>query len=286
MNAKPTPQAIHARADDREAGRHAEQLAGAVERIADLSRRRFLTQGIGALGALAALTAVRRLGAAEAPPAAAAAAAAGGSGPVKTGQFIFPRLRFAVTDNTPDRWNVGPIGDVNLRRQLATLTNVNVSQDPQIVTLSDFDDMVRHPFVFMTSEGYFDLTETEQKNMREFLERGGFIHADDCVFEGQDRFFRTYNNWMAKMFPDNPMRKIPYDHEIFHIYFDFPNGCPHMQGVNNGAYGLFEPGTGRIMTVNTPGDLHCGWMCRYWAPEKNMSAIKMGINIIIYFLSH
>jgi hypothetical protein len=101
-----------------------------------------------------------------------------------------------------------------------------------------------------------------------------------------DRFFRDYVILMKRLFPDNPMRKIPDDHEIFHLYFDFKDGCPHMQGVKHGAYGLFEPGTGRIMTVATPGDLHCGWMNQYWAKEKNLEAIKMGINIIIYFLSH
>lgn len=273
---------IH-RLDDRATGRQAEVLAGGIETIARLSRRRFLRSAcaVGA-AALCARTGASRAWGADAP----AAAAGTRSKTVKTGQFVFPRLRFAVTDNTPDRWNVGPMGDVNLRRKLAELTNVNVSQEPQIVTLSDFDDMVRHPYVFMTSEGYFELTELEQQNMREFLERGCFIHADDCVYQGEDRFFRTYNKWMEKMFPDNPMRKIPYDHELFHIYYDFPQGCPHMQGVPHGAYGLFEPGTGRLMTVNTPGDLHCGWMCRFWAPEKNLEALKMGINIIIYFLSH
>jgi hypothetical protein len=269
---------IQHRVNDREMGERAEALAGAVERIEALSRRRFLTRGSCVLGGawLASLCGLAR--GAEAPAQATAA--------VKTGQFIFPRLRFDVTDNTPDRWNAGPIGDVYLRHKLAELTNVNVSQEPRVVTLADFDDMARHPFVFMTSEGSFVLTEQEQKNMREFLERGGFIHADDCVFRGEDRFFRAYNEWMGKMFPDNPMRKIPYDHELFHIYYDFEKGCPHMQGVNNGAYGLFEPGTGRIMTVNTSGDLHCGWMCRFFGAEKDLQAIKMGINIIIYFLSH
>lgn len=257
--------------------RHLEELAGGVEAIQRLSRRRFLSRGATALGAAWLANWAGRE---------AVSAETRANGPVKTGQFIFPRLRFDVTDNTPDRWNVSPIGDVILRRKLAELTNVNVSQEPLVVTLADFDDMVRHPFVFMTSEGNFQLTEQEQKNMREFLERGGFIHADDCVYQGQDRFFRTYNDWMGKMFPDNPMRKIPYDHELFHVYYDFPQGSPHMQGVNHGAYGLFEPGTGRIMTVSTPGDLHCGWCCRFFSPEKNLAAIKMGINIIIYFLSH
>jgi len=82
------------------------------------------------------------------------------------------------------------------------------------------------------------------------------------------------------------MRKVPLDHEIFHIYFDFPKGTPHMQGVDHGLWASFEPGTGRLRTVATPGDLHCGWMCQYFGPANDMNAIKMGINIIIYFLSH
>ena len=205
---------------------------------------------------------------------------------MRTGQFVFPRLQFSVYDESEDIWNVHPIGDVNLRHRLQDLTNVNVSLEPRVVRLGDFDDMCRNPFVFMTSEGYFRLTGVEENNLREFLERGGFIHADDCVYRGQDRFFRCYRDLINKLYPDNPMRKIPYDHEIFHCYFDFPDGAPHCQGVPSGAGGLFEPGTGRIMTLVTPGDLHCGWCCEYFKPEVNEAALKMGINIIIYFLTH
>ena len=259
-------QIVH-RTNDRALGRAAEGLADGVDTIRGLSRRRFLTAGASALGAMALR--------------------ADADDPVTTGQFIFPRLQFSVYDETHDIWDTGPIGDVHIRQKLRELTNINVSPAMKVVRLDDFDDMVRHPFVFMTSEGYFRLRQKEERNLREFLERGGFILADDCVYRAaEDRFFRDYNSLMDKLFPDNPMRKIPYDHEIFHIYYDFPNGCPHMQGVPHGAYGLFERGTGRIMTINCPGDIHCGWMNRFWAPQKNLEAIKMGINIVIYFLSH
>lgn len=264
-------------ADDRGLGRTAEHLAGALEAIDRLSRRRFLARGGTAVAGLAA-GALATLGN---RPAAAAEKA------VRTGQFIFPRLRFAVNDNTTDLWDAHPIGDVVLRQKLSELTNINVSQEPRVVTLANFDEMCRNPFVFMTSEGSFVLNEQEERNLREFLERGGFIHADDCVYNArEDRFFRNYNTLLNKLFPDNPMRLIAHDHELYHVYFDFPEGCPHLQGVNHGAYGLFEPGTGRIMTINTPGDLHCGWVNRFFTPEKNLQAMKMGINIILYFLTH
>lgn len=273
------------RVNDRRTGRWADELAGGWERVERLwSRRQALRAGLGAAGA-GLLGSLGLLG-----PAAGGARA---DQTVQTGKFIFPRLQFSVYDGTPDIWNVGPSGDVILRRKLSELTNINVSNEPKVVRLGDFDELCRYPFVFMTSEGYFKLPEKEERNLREYLERGGFILADDCVFAArEDRFFRFYRELINRLFPDNPMRHIPADHEIYHIYFDFgTKGSPHMQGVRDhqgkpGAWGLFEVGTGRIMTYLDPGDIHCGWMCRYWGMEKNIEAIKMGINIIIYFLSH
>jgi len=267
--------------DDREVGRAAAELAGGWERIGQLwSRRQVLRRAVAGAGA-AALGVAGLAGGARADDA------------VETGKFLFPRLRFSVYDGTPDIWNVGPSGDVILRKKLSEMTNINVSLEPKVVRLADFDDLVRHPFVFMTSEGFFRLPEKELKNLREFLERGGFLFADDCVYATkEDRFFRCFRKMLDDLFPDNPMRHIPADHEIYHIYYDFgKSGSPHMQGVHMhegkpGAWGLFEPGTGRIMTYLDPGDLHCGWMCRYWGMSKNIEAIKMGINVIIYFLSH
>ena len=230
---------------------------------------------------------------------------------VKTGKFIFPRLKFSVRDETKDIWNTGPSGDAILRKNLRELTNINASDEPKVVKLAEFEDLCQYPFVFMTSEGYFKLPDNEEKNLREFLERGGFVHADDCVhpaskghifkthmadgvfrdhpqgsqIEG-DRFFMDYCRMINRLFPDNPVRRVPPDHEIFHCYYDFAKGSPHLQGVDHGIFGLFEPGTGRLMTIASPGDLHCGWMCEYFGKKQDMEAIKMGINILIYFLSH
>jgi len=273
---------IH-REHDLEIGRAAEELTGAIEHIQLLSRRKVLAGGAAALGGLllSPLANVTR----------ASAASTGAEKTVETGEFIFARLEFAVLDHSPDKWNVGPIGDAILRKKLKELTNINVMDQPKVVRLREIEEMYRHPFVFMTSEGYFELSKQEEKNLREYLDRGGFILADDCVLFGrEDRFFQTYLKLLKDLYPNNPPREVPLDHEIFHIYFDFAkDGSPHMQGVRYGdsnAAALFHPDTGRIMTYATPGDLHCGWMCRYWGMDKNLAAIKMGINVVIYALSH
>lgn len=231
---------------------------------------------------------------------------------VKTGTFFFPRLKFHVKDRRFDIWDVGLSGDVVLRRKLRELTNINASEEPVVVSLDDLDKMSKYPYVFMTSETEFDLAPKDAENLREFLLRGGFVHADDCCHRNckgrimrselkngefeyivraetsgidGDRFFMDYVRIINSLFPDNPMRPVPSNHEIFRSYFQFDK-CPMMQGVDHGMWGLFEKGTGRLMTVVTPGDLHCGWMNRYWAPEKNLEGIKMGINVLMYYLTH
>ena len=248
-----------------------------------LSRREFLRAAAVGAAALAGPPLLsRHLG-----PTARAANAGSSPKSVKTGTFFFPRLLFHVKDETGDQWNTDPIGDVILRKRLSELTNINVSQDPVVVKLAELKDLCRYPFVFATSEGYFDLPKNEEKNLKEFLLRGGFVHADDCVLgRTGDRFFRDYVKMVNRLFPENRMQRVPNDHELFHCYFDFPDGSPHLQGVKHGAYGLFEKGTGRIMTLVTPGDLHCGWCCMFFPTQQNESAIRMGINIIIYYLTH
>jgi len=248
-----------------------------------LGRREFLKALLAGSAALAGLPALAR--AAAAPAAAWDESRA--PKPVKTGKFFFPRLMFHVKDETGDQWNIYPVGDVILRKRLSQLTNINVSQDPVVVRLADLDTMCRYPFVFATSEGYFDLPKQEEQNLKEFLLRGGFVFADDCVLgRDGDRFFKDYVKMINRIFPSNEMKRVPNDHELYHCYFDFPNGLPYLQGKNHGAYGLFEEGTGRIMTLVTPTDLHCGWTCMFFNSALNEEAIKMGVNVIIYYLTH
>ncbi len=255
--------------------------ASSPSKPAGLSRREFLkaaAAGSACLGAAAVLpTPLTSLAAQTDRP----------DKPVKTGTFYFPRLCFHVKDGTGDIWNTTPIGDVILRKRLGELTNINVSHSPVVVRLADLKFMCRYPFVFATSEGFFDLPRNEEKNLKEFLMRGGFVYADDCVLNRRaDRFFLDYRKMIRKLFPHHEVKRVPNDHEIYHCYFDFPEGAPHMQGVEHGGWGLFEKGTGRIMTFVTPGDLHCGWCRQFFGPPQNDAAIDMGVNIIIYYLTH
>jgi len=204
---------------------------------------------------------------------------------VKTGTFFFPRLKFDVLQGRAS-WDIYPIADVNLRRQLRRLTNINASEEPVVVSLDDFESLRRYPFIFATDELHFKFSQKEERNLAEFLQRGGFIYGDDCVLGRTGVFFfLDFRKMMNKIYPDNPMKRVPDDHEIYHCYFDLPK-LPFLQGQDLGAWATFDKKTGRILTFLTPTDLHCGWTCWYFSEELNLASLKMGINIIIYYLSH
>ncbi|MCY3023479.1 MAG: DUF4159 domain-containing protein [Planctomycetota bacterium] len=211
-----------------------------------------------------------------------------GSDLVKTGQFYFPRLQFQCHEDVPDKWDVHPIGDQNLREQIKKLTNINILTDPVVVNLDRMEEMCRYPFVFMTAEGTFTLSDTNIATMREYLLRGGFLFADDCVLLGKgDLFFRSFVEQMKRVFPDNPMRPVPAEHEIFNCFFTLKE-VPHMQGVKHPGMGLFDKETGRLMALCTSGDLHCAWVGfeSVFGAENRQKGIQMSVNIVVYCLTH
>ena len=55
-------------------------------------------------------------------------------------------------------------------------TNLNTDKDFTPVRL-DSDSLFEFPFAVMTGEGSFTLREQERKNLREYLDRGGFLLA-------------------------------------------------------------------------------------------------------------
>jgi hypothetical protein len=221
---------------------------------------------------------------------AAAAAAADNQTLVTTGQCFFPRLQFQLREDGTDyvkQWDIWPIGDQNLRNMIRAATNINILTDPVVVNLDHPDQLFQYPFVFMTSEGDFALTDSNRQNLREYLLRGGFLLADDCCFEQrEDRFYRAWAREMKVIFPDEVLAEIPSTHEIYHCFYEL-DGVPWVQGQKHPALGVFERGTGRLMAFCSSGDIHCGWVgFGNLDREGCKRCLQMGVNIMVYCLSH
>jgi hypothetical protein len=142
-------------------------------------------------------------------------------------------------------------------------------------------DLFLYPYIHMTGHGNVVFSSQEAENLRTYLSGGGFLHIDDNF--GMDEFIRVE---LKKVFPNNELVEIPFDHAIFHQKYDF-NGLPKIHehgGKRPQAFAIIVDG--RIVCLYTyETDLSDGWEDQevHSDPEnKRQEALKMGANILMY----
>ena len=84
---------------------------------------------------------------------------------------------------------------------LRRLTRVHVRSVEQPVNLDDGDDVFNYPWLYAVEVGHWQLTDGQVKQMRDFLERGGFFMCDD--FHGTEEW-AVFMETMQRVFPDRP----------------------------------------------------------------------------------
>jgi hypothetical protein len=143
-------------------------------------------------------------------------------------------------------------------------------------------DIFNYPFIHMTGHGRWTLTEAEAKNLRAYLEGGGFLHIDDNY--GLDEYVRPA---MKQVFPELDFVELPFSHPVYHGKFNFPNGLPKVHEHDNKppkGYGLIYQGR-LVCFYTTECDLGDGWEdpeVHNDPQEKHIQALQMGANIIHY----
>src|SRR5581483_10135872 len=100
-------------------------------------------------------------------------------------------------------WYANPSSLPNLLAAIRERTSLNVDKTEARVTLMD-DKLWDYPFIHMTGHGNVHFSDAEVVRLREYLERGGFLHADDNY--GLDESFRRE---IKRVFPDRPLVDVP-----------------------------------------------------------------------------
>lgn len=202
------------------------------------------------------------------------------------------RLRFPCRGGDDDDWNVHPNGDLNLIDNIRGASAVNVEKRWNVADISRVATMTSFPFLFMHAELSPNLGATECANLREYLLRGGFLFAEDCVNgkhhsggRGDEFFRRMAETEFGRILPEAKLEKLPYDHPVFHCFYHFQSGIPHMQGTPHGLHGLIL--NGRVVALLSPSDIHCGWANgdQWFGHQKEIEAMQMGTNIYLYALT-
>lgn len=207
--------------------------------------------------------------------------------------MIFLILIFGQNDFTIARlkyqgggdWYSNPSSLPNLLAAINERTNIRAAPREEVVEITD-PELFQYPYLYMNGHGNVRFTNEEVKILRSYFAAGGFLHADDNY--GMDSSFRRE---IKKVFPDSPLIELPFDHPIYGSFYDFPNGLPKIHehdGKPAQGFGIFYEN--RLVVFYTyECDLGDGWEdadVHNDPLEKREAALKMGINIVIYSLTH
>jgi len=193
-----------------------------------------------------------------------------------------PRLAVGRLQYEGDDWYANPSSLPNLIRAIRERTALAVEPREVTVTLLD-DRLFDVPFLHLTGHGNLTFSDAEVARLREYLLRGGFLHADDNY--GLDAAFRRE---IAKVFPDRTLVDVPLSHPVYRIVYPFPEGIPKIHehdGQPARGYGIFI-GDRLAVYYSHEADLGNGWedIGTYAddPPEAHEAALRMGVNLFVY----
>ncbi len=198
-------------------------------------------------------------------------------------------------------WSMdSPGADCKYMGGIQRLTNLRVFPNPNMIRITD-PDLFKYPYAYIVEPGGMELTDEEVLRLREYLKRGGFIHADD--FWGL-REKANFEYEMRRVLPERRMEVLPLSHPVFHTFFDIDeiiqipgqyagcNGGPTWERADDTeprVYGISDD-NGRLMVVVTyNSDLGDAWEYADLGcyPQKYTGqAYRLGMNFIIYAMTH
>jgi len=187
-------------------------------------------------------------------------------------------------------WYSDPTSLPNLLDAAGERLGIRTAAGKNFITVGDLD-LFKYPMLYLTGHGNVKFSDPEVERLRKYLTSGGFLWCDDNGPD-QDSLDVYFRREMQRVFPDQRFREIPFDHPIYHIVYDFPQGPPkihdHYKDKPPKGYGLFHEG--RLVVFYTwNSDIGDGLEnpdVHKDPPEKRELALKMALNVVAYVLSY
>jgi hypothetical protein len=189
--------------------------------------------------------------------------------------------------------------DRHVSQALRRLTRVHVRSAEQPVDLDDDDDVFNYPWLYAVEVGHWQLTDSQVKQFREFIDRGGFFMCDD--FHGTEEW-AVFTETMRKIFPDRDIVDLAPTDSIFHTIYDLDTkyqvpGAQYLRSGRTYEYDGYTPrwrgiydSKGRVVVAICHNmDLGDSWE---WADDphydEKFSAMgfRIAANYLIYSMSH
>jgi len=185
----------------------------------------------------------------------------------------------------------------NLLKITTEISALRPHLDATNVVAIDDPALFRYPVAFLVEAGYLTLDGKETAALRRYLLKGGFLIVDDS----REDFQRGRSGWnnlealFGLVLPGlHPIDMTP-EHPIFHSFFDIASFDIVRQFYDRGPpvfRGIFvdnDPKKRLLVMINFNTDVSNYW--EYSATgfrpiEESNDAYKLGVNYLIYALTH
>ena len=181
---------------------------------------------------------------------------------------------------------------INLADAMNTWTNVETSLDRNLM-LSD-KRIMNVPFVFVTADKRFELTQTEISNLREYFDNGGFMFLDNAEPVSEASASGSMlKRMIEQVIPNARFEVLTNSNEIYKSFFEFdgpPQGAELGIITQSDAFASLSPARHYLEGVYYKGRLAAvysdkGYVVKWAQDSDNDPQLKMGVNLIIYALT-
>ncbi len=184
-----------------------------------------------------------------------------------------------------------PRAERNFMRIMDETTFVDAFVDASNILRTDDPDLFKYPVAYMVEVGSWNPSDEEAEGLGLYLRKGGFLIVDD--FRG-GRDLANFEFHMNRAIPGAALVELDETHEIFDSFFrvDPQDVVPPYGAQFPTYYGIYEDNDRdkRLMViVNHNNDIAEYWEYSdrgYYPIDLSNEAYKLGVNYIIYALTH
>ncbi len=132
--------------------------------------------------------------------------------------------------------------------------------------LDEVGILLQSPVVYINGHGPLVLVDKQEEILKKYIEEGGFLVVEACC--GDPAFTASFRKIMAKMFPDNRLRKMPPEHPIWNMFPGIlPTDFPNLEVLERGC---------RTVAVFSPAPLAGFWEEARFMPKDSRNPANRG----------
>ncbi len=184
-----------------------------------------------------------------------------------------------------------PSGIVNLLEYVDTNSSIHV-QYKKVSVDPGSPEVFNYPFLYIQGHYDFRFSDAAVANLKRFLQNGGVLFGESCC--GRREFDAAFRREIARVIGADELKPIPLDSPVYRSFWqiDRVGYTPYAEATVKGLDKPLLEGAsvdGTLAVIYSPLALSNGWE-QYDHPYSkgydSESALKIGMNVLVYAMSH